>query len=171
MSQLLLDEMFSDSIAQDLRAQGHDVVSIVADPALIGLPDDQVLAYAAREGRVLVTANIKGLRSPRWALPRFRPSPRRHDLGIDQDFPSEPRVRARGQGSPRRADRRQSQNPARTGTVSNPQPGCPLAAQISRSLGVGRRSPRLAQGFRRARRRSWQAPGWRPGQPDRVQSG
>jgi hypothetical protein len=56
---LLLDEMFSDDIAQQLRAQGHDVISIVADPALIGLPDDQVLAYATREGRALVTANIK----------------------------------------------------------------------------------------------------------------
>ena len=60
MSQpLLLDEMFSDDIAQQLRAQGHDVISAVADPALIGLPDDQVLAYATTEGRALVTANIK----------------------------------------------------------------------------------------------------------------
>jgi Domain of unknown function (DUF5615) len=56
---LLLDEMFSDDIAQQLRAQGHDVISVVADPALIGLPDDQVLAYATTEGRGLVTANIK----------------------------------------------------------------------------------------------------------------
>jgi Domain of unknown function (DUF5615) len=56
---LLLDEMFSEDIAQQLRAQGHDVISIVADAALIGLPDDQVLAYATSEGRALVTANIK----------------------------------------------------------------------------------------------------------------
>ena len=60
MSQpLLLDEMFSEDIAQQLRAQGHDVISIVADAALIGLPDDHVLAYATSEGRALVTANIK----------------------------------------------------------------------------------------------------------------
>jgi len=60
MSQpLLLDEMFSDDIAQQLRARGYDVISIVAGPALIGLPDDQVLAYATAEGRALVTANIK----------------------------------------------------------------------------------------------------------------
>jgi hypothetical protein len=60
MSQpLLLDEMFSDDIAQQLRARGHDVISIVADPALIGLPDEQVLAYATTEGRALVTPNIK----------------------------------------------------------------------------------------------------------------
>ena len=56
---LLLDEMFSDAIAQQLRAKGYDVVSVVAHPALVGLPDDQILAYAASEGRALVTANIK----------------------------------------------------------------------------------------------------------------
>jgi Domain of unknown function (DUF5615) len=60
MSQpLLLDEMFSDTIAQQLRAKGHDVTSVVADPARVGLPDDQVLAYATTQGRALVTANIK----------------------------------------------------------------------------------------------------------------
>lgn len=56
---LLLDEMFSDAIAQQLRAKGHDVIAVVADPALVSLPDDQVLAYAASAGRALVTANIK----------------------------------------------------------------------------------------------------------------
>ena len=60
MSQpVLLDEMFSDDIAQQLRAKGYDVTSVVADPALVGLPDEQVLAYATTEGRALVTANIK----------------------------------------------------------------------------------------------------------------
>jgi Domain of unknown function (DUF5615) len=60
MSQpLLLDEMFSDDIAQRLRAKGYDVISVVADRALVGLPDDQVLAYATTEVRALVTANIK----------------------------------------------------------------------------------------------------------------
>ena len=60
MSQsLLLDEMFSDDVAQQIRAQGYDVISVVADSALTGLPDDQILAYAATEGRALVTANVK----------------------------------------------------------------------------------------------------------------
>ena len=60
MSQpLLLDEMFSDEIARQLRTKGYDVISVVDDPALAGLPDDQVLAYATAEGRALVTANIK----------------------------------------------------------------------------------------------------------------
>jgi hypothetical protein len=56
---LLLDEMFSDTIAQQLRTKGHDVISVVAQPTLVGLPDDQILAYATTEGRALVTANIK----------------------------------------------------------------------------------------------------------------
>ena len=56
---LLLDEMFSDDIAQQLRAKGYDVISVVADQTLVGLPDDQVLAYATTAGRALITANIK----------------------------------------------------------------------------------------------------------------
>jgi hypothetical protein len=56
---LLLDEMFSAGIAEQLRANGHDVLAVVADPALTALPDDQILAHAARTGRALVTANIK----------------------------------------------------------------------------------------------------------------
>ena len=60
MSQpLVLDEMFTDDIAQQLRTKGHDVISVIADPALVGLADDQILAYATTEGRALVTANIK----------------------------------------------------------------------------------------------------------------
>jgi uncharacterized protein YbjT (DUF2867 family) len=56
---LLLDEMLSGHIAEQLRAKGHDVLAVVADPALLALPDDQVLAHAAASGRALVTANIK----------------------------------------------------------------------------------------------------------------
>jgi hypothetical protein len=56
---LLLDEMFSDSIAAQLRAKHHDVLAVVADPALAGIPDDRILAHAAANGRALVTANIR----------------------------------------------------------------------------------------------------------------
>jgi hypothetical protein len=56
---VLLDEMFSDTIAQQLRAKGHDVQAVVADPSLAALPDDQILSHAASTGRALVTANIK----------------------------------------------------------------------------------------------------------------
>lgn len=59
---LLLDEMFSDTIAQQLRAKGHDVIAVVADPALVSLPDDRILTHAAAAGRALVTANIKDFR-------------------------------------------------------------------------------------------------------------
>src|SRR6516164_10764502 len=56
---LLLDEMLSGNIADELRAKGHDVLAVVADPALLALPDDQILAHATATGRALVTANIK----------------------------------------------------------------------------------------------------------------
>jgi hypothetical protein len=56
---LLLDEMFSDTIAQQLRAKGHDVIAVATVPALVSLPDDQIFAHAAATGRALVTANIK----------------------------------------------------------------------------------------------------------------
>lgn len=56
---ILLDEMFSGIIAEQLRAKGHDAQAVVTDPAYISLPDDQVLTGAAAAGRALVTANIK----------------------------------------------------------------------------------------------------------------
>lgn len=56
---LLLDEMLPGVIAERLRAKGHDVAAVVADPTLIGLPDDQILATATTTGRALVTVNIK----------------------------------------------------------------------------------------------------------------
>jgi hypothetical protein len=59
MSLLLLDEMFSGIIAEQLRAKGHDVLAVVADRALVGLADDQILAHAGAARRALVTANIK----------------------------------------------------------------------------------------------------------------
>ena len=59
MTRLLLDEMLSGAIAEQLRAKGHDVLAVVSDPALTGLADDQILAHATAAGRALVTANIK----------------------------------------------------------------------------------------------------------------
>ena len=53
--------MFSGTIAEHLRAKGHDVLAVVADPALVALPDEQILAHATSTGRALVTANIKDL--------------------------------------------------------------------------------------------------------------
>jgi hypothetical protein len=54
---LLLDEMLSGAIAEQLRARGIDVVAVVDDPTLVGTADEDLLAYAATQ-RVLVTANI-----------------------------------------------------------------------------------------------------------------
>ena len=56
---LVLDEMFSPEIATELVKRGHDVVAVAADPALAGLPDDQILAWAADQHRCLVTENVK----------------------------------------------------------------------------------------------------------------
>ena len=50
---LLLDEMFSDAIAEQLRERQHDVVAVVASPTLVTLPDDQILTEAATAGRAL----------------------------------------------------------------------------------------------------------------------
>jgi Domain of unknown function (DUF5615) len=56
---LLLDEMLSGDIADQLRSKGHDVLAVLADSALLALPDNQILAHATATGRALVTANIK----------------------------------------------------------------------------------------------------------------
>ena len=56
---LVLDEMFSPEIATELVKRGYDVVAVAADPALAGLPDDQILAWAAEQHRCLVTESVK----------------------------------------------------------------------------------------------------------------
>ena len=56
---LLLDEMLSGAIAEQLRARGHDVTAVVEDVGLTALPDEEVIAVASASSRVLVTANIK----------------------------------------------------------------------------------------------------------------
>lgn len=57
-ARLLLDEMLSGAIAEQLRARGHDAVAVVEDAALVGTSDEDLLALAAEQGRLLVTANI-----------------------------------------------------------------------------------------------------------------
>ena len=61
---LLLDEMYAPAVAEQLRARGHDVVS-VHDPAyraLEGEPDEDVWAAAVAEDRTLMTENIRDFR-------------------------------------------------------------------------------------------------------------
>jgi predicted nuclease of predicted toxin-antitoxin system len=57
---LLLDERYSPAVAEQLRARGHDAVSVhdAAYRRLEGAPDEDVFGAAADEGRVLVTENV-----------------------------------------------------------------------------------------------------------------
>jgi hypothetical protein len=60
---LLLDEMYSDAIAIELRTRGHDVLSVKeARPSLAGAPDDDVLRDASAQQRTLVTENVRDFR-------------------------------------------------------------------------------------------------------------
>jgi hypothetical protein len=55
---LLLDEHVSArKIGRCLRDAGHDVRALAEEPGLVGLGDPEVLALAAREGRILITFN------------------------------------------------------------------------------------------------------------------
>lgn len=61
---LLVDEMYSAIVAEQLRARGHDVVSVHdADyRGLEGAPDEEVFATAVAEERALVTENVPDFR-------------------------------------------------------------------------------------------------------------
>ena len=61
---LLLDEMYSPVVAEQLRARGHDAVS-VHDPEyryLEGAPDEEIFAAALAEERALVAENVPDFR-------------------------------------------------------------------------------------------------------------
>jgi hypothetical protein len=58
---LLLDEMWTPAIAQELRRRGFDVVAInerEQAARYAGVPDDVVFARAQHDGRTIVTDNI-----------------------------------------------------------------------------------------------------------------
>ncbi|RFU21151.1 DUF5615 family PIN-like protein [Geodermatophilus marinus] len=55
---LLLDEMYPRRLAEQLRAQGHDVVAVVEIPELVGSSDLQVARRGQQDGRVVVTENV-----------------------------------------------------------------------------------------------------------------
>jgi hypothetical protein len=57
---LLLDAHVSGRVVgRALAETGHDVRALDSEPELEGLDDPAVLELAAKEGRVLVTANVK----------------------------------------------------------------------------------------------------------------
>jgi predicted nuclease of predicted toxin-antitoxin system len=55
---LLLDEMYPYSIAEQLRARGHDVVAVGERPALRGAPDAAIFAAAQEQRRAIVTDDV-----------------------------------------------------------------------------------------------------------------
>ncbi len=64
---LLLDEMYPSLIARELRARGHDVVSVHESPGS-GTSDEQLLDHARAEGRALLTENVRDYRPLAEAL-------------------------------------------------------------------------------------------------------
>jgi predicted nuclease of predicted toxin-antitoxin system len=59
---LLLDEMFSPTVAAELRALGHDVIAVADRPDLRSKSDEEVFAWARAEKRWLLTENVKDFR-------------------------------------------------------------------------------------------------------------
>jgi predicted nuclease of predicted toxin-antitoxin system len=55
---LLLDEHYADEFAAQLRAAGHDAVT-VSERGLKGTDDESLLALAVSEGRALLTNNAR----------------------------------------------------------------------------------------------------------------
>ena len=64
---LLLDEMFSPAIADELTARGVDCRAVVADRLLRALSDLEIFEAALLEGRVIVTNNVPDFESLRRA--------------------------------------------------------------------------------------------------------
>lgn len=66
---LLLDEMMSVKIAEQLRERGLDVQAVLERRELVTFPDEALLELATREERALVTKNIVdfGPLSQQWA--------------------------------------------------------------------------------------------------------
>jgi hypothetical protein len=58
---LLLDEMLSPDIAEQLRRRGHDVVAVTERRELRATSDDDLLTEATKQSRALVTMNIRDL--------------------------------------------------------------------------------------------------------------
>jgi hypothetical protein len=64
---LLLDEMFTPRIADELHARGIDCRSVAADPMLRALSDLEIFETALLDGRVIVTNNVPDFESLRRA--------------------------------------------------------------------------------------------------------
>ena len=59
MTGVLLDEMYPPALAQQLRSHGHDVVAVLdVEVGLAAKTDEDVLAWAGRDNRCVVTENV-----------------------------------------------------------------------------------------------------------------
>ena len=54
---LLLDELYSKRIAEELRTRGHDVVAVKERPDLEGLKDVELFPLLSAERRAILTEN------------------------------------------------------------------------------------------------------------------
>ena len=58
MARLYADEQFPLSVSELLRTMGHDVLTVqFAGNDNLGIPDEEVLACAIRDNRVVITLN------------------------------------------------------------------------------------------------------------------
>ena len=81
---LVLDEMFSPKLAENLRRRGFDVIVVADDPQLRAKSDAELCDWAAQEDRRIVTENVKDFRplavarrgSPRLLFTSSRTFPR-----------------------------------------------------------------------------------------------
>ncbi len=59
----LLDEMISTVVEQELIERGIEARAVVGDISLASLPDEDIFDHALQQRYVLVTANVRDLRS------------------------------------------------------------------------------------------------------------
>ncbi len=74
---LLLDEMFTPMLADRLREEGFDVLPVAGHATLAAASDEEVMRWAAAQGRRLVTENVKDFQPlVQLANERGEPTPR-----------------------------------------------------------------------------------------------
>jgi hypothetical protein len=59
---LLLDEMFSPTVAAELLRRGHDAIAVAADPELRSMIDPELDVWATAEHQRIVIENVKDFR-------------------------------------------------------------------------------------------------------------
>ena len=58
MARLYADEQFPRKVSEFLRTMGHDVLTVLeAGNANLGIPDEDVLAFAIADNRAVITLN------------------------------------------------------------------------------------------------------------------